>query len=483
MYASFLELPVLFVDSLWVPLSAVRADDVSTHATSYAEVMRHLLESVREETEHGITVCFADGAQLFFIERVLLLNDHEGLRSVTGAKGSAGVKCCCHCINVLSLGRNCPPGYYDISEVHSSNFVQQTDDGLAAVQRRLATCQTKKELAQVETLLGWNADSLSKSIFASDALSAWIRMDSLYLDAMHQYQSGGMVGQEIGCWYTRFVDCGYSLSLLQQWTNIGWRALHGYEPPTLAVNEKLFRYDQDYRGDANACSTMLPLLWAFCIEVLADVEAMASACASLTALHDVVCCLQRCKIDVAHGTQLMPLQQHMKCFQEAYGASHTRPKAHYALHLPAQMQRWQRHIDCYVGERKHRLFKRYVGPKISKLEGYAKSVLLHLTDMELSNPEPKERWTGQVLGLLREDPETAHRVGMPKSALFARGLEVGCVEFARGTYLRISQTTAVEVHGCVASAQSFFCWCNHSIGIVHQTIAFLSGKEKMANWP
>ena len=92
----------------------------------------------------------------------------------------------------------------------------------------------------------------------------------------------------------------------------------------------------------------------------------------------------------------MPLQQHhMKCFQEAYGASHTRPKAQYALHLPAQMQRWQRHIDCYVGERKHRLFKRYVGPKISKLEGYAKSVLLHLTDMELSNPEPKERWTAK----------------------------------------------------------------------------------------
>ena len=106
-----------------------------------------------------------------------------------------------------------------------------------------------------------------------------------------------------------------------------------------------------------------------------------------------------------------------------------------------------------------------------------------LTDMELPIPEPKERWTGEVLGVLREDPETAHRVGMPKSALFATGLEVGCVEFARGTYLRISQTTSVEVHGCVASAQCFFCWCNRSIGIVHQTIAFLSGKEKMANWP
>ena len=82
----------------------------------------------------------------------------------------------------------------------------------------------------------------------------------------------------------------------------------------------------------------------------------------------------------------------------------------------------------------------------------------------------------------RDSPQSW--VGMPKSALFATGLEVGCVEFARGTYLRISQTTSVEVHGCVASAQCLFCcWCDHSIGIVHQTIAFLSGKEKMANWP
>ena len=124
-YASFLELPALFVDSLWLPVSAVRADDVTTHETSYAEVMRHVLESSREETEHGVTVCFGESAHLFFIERVLLLNDHEGLRGVTGAKGSAGVKCCCHCINVLSLGRTFPLGY-DISESSPSKFVQQT---------------------------------------------------------------------------------------------------------------------------------------------------------------------------------------------------------------------------------------------------------------------------------------------------------------------------------------------------------------------
>ena len=188
---------------------------------------------------------------------MLLLNDHEGLRSVTGAKGAAGVKCCCHCINVVSLGRECPPGYVDISESDPSKFVAQTDDGLMAVQARLATCQTKKELAQVETLLGWNADGLAKSIFSSDSLSPWIGMDSLYLDSMHQYQSGGMVSQEIGCWYTCFVDSGYSISMLQQWVNIGWKAAHGHQPPTLAANEKLFRYEQYYIEE-------MPMLAARC---------------------------------------------------------------------------------------------------------------------------------------------------------------------------------------------------------------------------
>ena len=85
---------------------------------------------------------------------------------------------------------------------------------------------------------------------------------------------------------------------------------------------------------------MLPLLWAFSLEILQDVEPITTACASLSALYDVVRCLQRCKTDVAYGARLLPLQQrHMTKFQEAYGASHTRPKAHYALHLRAQMAR------------------------------------------------------------------------------------------------------------------------------------------------
>ena len=83
-------------------------------------------------------------------------------------------------------------------------------------------------------------------------------------------------------------------------------------------------------------------------------------------------------------------------------------------------------------------------------------MLLHLTDMELSNSEPKGRWTGQVMGVLREQPQKAHMVALPKSALFATGYEIGCVQYARGTFLRVSQNCCVEVHGSVVCEQNFF---------------------------
>jgi hypothetical protein len=451
-YASFLELPCLFVDSMWLPLSAQRADDVSAHETSYAEIMRHLLEAIYVETECGLPICIESCGHLVFIDRVLLLNDHEGLRSVIGAKGSAAMKPCCHCSNVLSLGRACPPGYTDISEMSPSKFVRQTDKGLMDIRNHFAMCATKKEKKDAETMLGWNADNLEKSALASPVLQHWIRLDSLYLDAMHEYHSCGMVAQELGLWYTQFKDCGYTLEILQRWVAIGWTASQGDQQPHLVCSEKLLKYDMEYRGDASACRIALPLVWAFSVEVLHGDNAMDDAVQSISALYDVVRCLQRAKICVSQGEHLLALQcKHLSAFQKAYGASVMRPKAHYALHLSEQMRKWHRLIDCHVGERKHRLFKRYVGPKISRLEGYARSVLLHLTEMELSGYEPAERLLGQTIGVPREHPCMAKRLKLQTNATFSSGFEIGCVSYQNGAHLRMSQDCYVEVQGGVSS--------------------------------
>eukprot|EP00435_Cladocopium_sp_Y103_P055415 s510_g18.t1 len=445
---------------MWLPVAAVRAEDVGAHETSYAEIMRHLLEAWYEETECGFPVCIYSKSQLAFIDRVILLNDHEGLRSVSGAKGSAGAKPCCHCTNVLSLGRECPPGYTDISEMSPSKFVRQTDEGLMDIRSHFATCRTKKEKKECETMLGWNADNLEKSALASPMLRPWIRLNSFMLDAMHQYHSCGQIAQELGLWFTRFLDCGHTLQLLQQWVSIGWKASQGDQPPHLVCSDKLFKYDLDYRGDASACRIALPLAWAFSLEVLDEDDAMKDAVQSISALYAVVRCLQRAKICASHGEHLLAFQRkHMEAFQQAYGVSVLRPKAHYALHLTEQMQQWQRLIDCHVGERKHRLFKKHVGPKISRLEGYAKSVLLHLTEMELSGQEPAERYTGQAIGIPRESQSLAQSLRLQPDAAFCSGYEIGCVSYQRGAFLRMSQECCVEVRGGVPLTEQLRRWC------------------------
>ena len=89
--------------------------------------------------------------------------------------------------------------------------------------------------------------------------------------------------------------------------------------------------------------------------------------------------------------------------------------------------------------------------KISRLEGYAKSVLLHLTEMELSGYEPAERLLGQTIGVPREHPCMAKRLKLQTNATFSSGFEIGCVSYQNGAHLRMSQDCYVEVQGGVSS--------------------------------
>ena len=105
------------------------------------------------------------------------------------------------------------------------------------------------------------------------------------------------------------------------------------------------------------------------------------------------------KIDAAKVRDLSQLQaMHQRCFQAAYTAEPTRPKAHYARHLTAQVTKWKRHLDGFVGERKHKVFKSVIGPKNNNLQNFTKSCLLQLTEYNLQHGERLERMTGQLIG-------------------------------------------------------------------------------------
>ena len=76
--------------------------------------------------------------------------------------------------------------------------------------------------------------------------------------------------------------------------------------------------------------------------------------------------------------------------------SGTRLKFHYALHLQEQIHRWRRHIDCFAGERKYRVFKSIVAPRLTRLNCFNRSTLLQMTELTTSHLESE--YTGQLIG-------------------------------------------------------------------------------------
>ena len=79
------------------------------------------------------------------------------------------------------------------------------------------------------------------------------------------------------------------------------------------------------------------------------------------------------------------------CAEAAYGTDRFIPKAHYALHLPAQLARHGFLLQCFTQERKHKEVKRWSNTMETSKEGIEQHilgevVLTHLSDLETWEP-------------------------------------------------------------------------------------------------
>ena len=100
-----------------------------------AELIRCILEYVHAECQNGFSLQFEDGASLVWIDRILILGDHQGQRAVGGQKGASDYKPCWRCVNVVGAHRCVPPGYVDITEADPAAFIPQTTDGVRNIRK------------------------------------------------------------------------------------------------------------------------------------------------------------------------------------------------------------------------------------------------------------------------------------------------------------------------------------------------------------
>ena len=457
-YCTFLELDVLFLESLWLTISVVLANEASLCVHGYCSVIRAQLENIRSETRNGFALCLDGDCTMVFLKRALLLGDHEQFRSCSGAKGAAGLKPCLKCDNVLSLGREARD-HVDISESDTSKIEEQSQNGLSAIQNILESCITKKDLAEKETMCGWNLSALQHSFLNCPELSSWANIHSVYFDVMHQYWSCGMIASELGLWYMALHKVHVTLDHLRTWARLGWKSAV-YKRPAALFHEKLWRVGSDFRGDASACADALPLCVVFGEEMLREnFPQLQAELDSLAALYSVVLKIQETKANVSRVDNLQQIQRrHMQKYIQAYSKDAVRPKMHFALHTEGQVRRWSRLLDTFVSERKHRTYKSSCGGNFKKLQSFSRDVLLHLGTLDQLASQAEERYLGQLVGKRFADPVTAQSVGLSPHSAFAKGIEIKCVKYMAGTFCLINSQLAIQIHAGVQCASTQKLW-------------------------
>ena len=450
-YVAFLDFPQLSYESMWMTLSLCRHDEISTLLHGHHGMTAALLCQLKAASQNGFAINLKTGPELLWIKEILILGDHEEVRAMTGSKGAAAIKPCLKCYNVLAMFRERAVNHVSIAETDIKKCALQSTAGLQEVLDILRRQPNQSKLKEHESLLGWNLSALEHSFLCAPNLRDWCTIERINYDAMHEYYSNGQINQEIGLWYAAVSRKTFAtLDHLTRYAGTGWVSNPGTPVDSVAVktlfSKKLWKLDQDYRGNASATASVLGLCVAFGEEILRERHSnIRSELDSLKALHDVSSCILKMKWDESvPAHRLCELQQkHLQLFDAAYGNSHCRPKRHYSLHLPEQKEKWGRIVDCFVCERKHSHF-RNLSESIKNLSMFSKSALLKLVDIELTLAHAAEK----LDTTMREPIKQSHVL----SSMFP-GQHVTCSaaiesrgqEFVRNQIVQLTEHSAVKI--------------------------------------
>ena len=425
-----------------------------------------LLQRYCLELEDGLPIDYGDDVDMLWLETFVCLADHDALRLVTGSKGAAGLKPCLLCNNILANGCGVKADdHVEISEADRSRWSKNTHRMVVDMAIMLAGAPNQSQLSKLETHLGWTWSVFQKSSLLDPTVSQYLPIENFHFDAMHDYWSNGLICQQLGLWWTCVHHgAGVSLEALQLYASSGWSGVHHspamYRKPASQFTDQLFKDEQDFRGDAMACSLALPICVAFGHEVLEDLcPALVPVLDALEKLYAVILCLQACKSDWTQCDKLHALQQsHLTAWILAHGRRSLRPKAHYALHLQEQIRQWHRLVDCFTCERKHKQYKNLGANRLATHKtDFAKSALLQLATLNIAGALDSKKLGTFLCGSNLEMSESiARAAGFQGEAQVALGLEHKAVYYGKKQILLLDPAFAAETQAAVQIGPAFF---------------------------
>ena len=385
--------------SMWVVVCVVQSTCLQGNSAivgGSSAVMKSILEHLLTD-EHEAGWLLTPEVNFKQTKKAWFLGDNDAIRSVFSLKGSAGLRPCVLCSNVVKAAASSffkDSTWKDVGA--SGGFKVSTDKDIFEHCDKLKCIRTKAEREIYEKASGIVLDEAT--LMFSKAERTKLPPSRIINDTMHCYMTNGCASWELAIFLQSvFSHTNVTLEILQQAVvSDQWMGLKASGKTQNYVknllNAKMFTED-NFKGEAHQTAALVPLL-RYYMETLiepasrvppASVESFRCLCNIVSFIREVSHGLY--PLDKASMQHLAALQQkHQTLFAAAYGQQH-KPKHHHRMHIPTQWLAAGVPVNCEPLESKHRLYKsgvadRQVG-QVRNHESFSASVLCRLLQTSL----------------------------------------------------------------------------------------------------
>eukprot|EP00438_Fugacium_kawagutii_P003953 Skav236711 [mRNA] locus=scaffold738:453376:455118:+ [translate_table: standard] len=383
--------------SFWIPVCAVQTVFLAKTMGGASQLMIHIVKQLlTSDTLRGFQVT----ERIFFKQKkeAWFLGDADAIRAIYSAKGSAGLRPCLLCKNVLKLNSGLVEHDDYFIEINASaGFKLNTDQEIFQVADRMNHCRTKSQLEAMEKCSGitYNSASLLFDQEARDSLPPSRCMS----DVLHSYFVNGVCSWEIALILEQLYKHTRVTRELLQSSGLGgkWHSLKASGKTQNYVkalfDERIFG-EGLFKGEGHQTRSILPLL-RYYFEVHIEpcgqfpqkfLRSFKCLCRCVDIISEISHSLQG--VDRAAVQRLDELQRKHQDLFLAYEVDH-KPKHHHRLHLPSQWLQAGVYLSCEPMESKHRLYKSGIGDRqrhlVRKPGEFASAVMVRLLQACVQN--------------------------------------------------------------------------------------------------
>ncbi len=328
----------------------------------------------------------------------------------------------------------------EITCTDRSRFVRTSDADVWGQYDRLAAMQGRASRGDIDRLQKATGLTLnSRGVLSDAALRLCVGpVSTMTYDWQHTFLSNGVASQEM---YQFLGACkgagiGNIYALLEEFCQADWtfpQQHQGGNAIHKVFNKTRERASQDHwKSGASELLSAYPLVRRFAesivvvrfpAEMQLQVESLLLCCRVLDLLQDAKGGVG--DTAVLHGAVRAHLEKHT----QAYGDEEFKPKMHYALHIPEQIDRDGRLYDCFVVERSHQLPK-LLASSVKFTGSFERSVVARSLLVRLRDLEDWDERAG-LRGRQQACPELAVEAGMGDVQVALQGALCGMV-FAAG---------------------------------------------------